>query len=319
MTDGTLETIDGRRALRFERRLPHSPERVWRAVTEPAELARWFVSPVPWKPELGETFNEAGQAGAITELDAPHVIAWSWGEERYRFELQPDGDGCALTFTHVFDAKLGSPAQHAAGWEAYLDRLDVHLTGRHLSEEEAHQPIGELHERYAQRFDVDPAPGRRMIAGMTFRGLALEDGPVLRLERRYNHPVERVWRALTDPGELRDWFPSDEPIEVTESVPPRLLAGTWYGEELRFELRPDDDDDGCVLAFTHAFTDRDTSARTAAGWDRCFARLDALFAGNPIDERVALETWPEVHERYAESFGVDPEIGRRAYAEHPLT
>ena len=54
-----------------------------------------------------------------------------------------------LTFTHVFDAKLGSPAQHAAGWEAYLNRLDVHLTGRHLSEEEAHQPIGELHERYA--------------------------------------------------------------------------------------------------------------------------------------------------------------------------
>ena len=61
MTDGTLETIDGRRALRFERRLPHPPERVWRAVTEPAELARWFVAPVPWKPELGETFDEAGQ------------------------------------------------------------------------------------------------------------------------------------------------------------------------------------------------------------------------------------------------------------------
>ena len=63
MTDGTLETIDGRRALRFERRLPHSPERVWRAVTEPAELARWFVAPVPWKPELGETFDAAGQVG----------------------------------------------------------------------------------------------------------------------------------------------------------------------------------------------------------------------------------------------------------------
>ena len=74
-----------------------------------------------------------------------------------------------------------------------------------------------------------------------------------------------------------------------------------------------------MLLFTHGFTGRDTAARTAAGWDRCFARLDALLAGNPIDERAALETWPEVHERYAESFGVDPDIGRRAYAEHPLT
>ena len=39
----TQQTVDGRPALRFERRLKHSVERVWRAVTEPAELARWFV------------------------------------------------------------------------------------------------------------------------------------------------------------------------------------------------------------------------------------------------------------------------------------
>jgi hypothetical protein len=37
MMDGTLETIDGRPAVRFEHRLPHSIERVWRAVSEPAE------------------------------------------------------------------------------------------------------------------------------------------------------------------------------------------------------------------------------------------------------------------------------------------
>ncbi len=35
MMNGTLQTIDGRPALRFERRLDHSIERVWRAVTEP--------------------------------------------------------------------------------------------------------------------------------------------------------------------------------------------------------------------------------------------------------------------------------------------
>jgi uncharacterized protein YndB with AHSA1/START domain len=41
---GRLETVDDRPALRFERRLNHPVARVWRAVTEPDELERWFVA-----------------------------------------------------------------------------------------------------------------------------------------------------------------------------------------------------------------------------------------------------------------------------------
>jgi uncharacterized protein YndB with AHSA1/START domain len=315
--DGTLETIDGRPALRFERRYAHSVERLWRAVTDPAELERWFPAHVDWGPELGETFESHGVAGGITELDEPHTIAWSWGDELFRFELRADGDGCRLVFTHVLDDRALA-AQHAAGWDTYFDRLEAHVAGGHLSEERAHDPAAERHERYAERFGLEPTPGRRMFATLEGQRLTLEDGPVLRLERHYRHPVERVWRALTDPDEVRHWFPSeDEPLEVSEEVPPRLLAGTWYGDELRFELRPDGD--GCILVFTHAFTDRDTAARTAAGWDRCFARMDALFAGHPMSEPDSLELWPEIHERYAETFGVDPEVGRRAIAERLRT
>jgi len=144
--------------------------------------------------------------------------------------------------------------------------------------------------------------------------VTLEEGPKLRLERRYDHPVERVWRAITDPAELRHWFPPGEELEVTESERPRLLAGSWYGDTLRFEQRPDGD--GCVLNFSHAFAVRDKAARDAAGWDRCFARLDALLAGEQMSERDSLQAWPEIHERYAERFGVDPELGRKALAEH---
>lgn len=71
--------------------------------------------------------------------------------------------------------------------------------------------------------------------------------------------------------------------------------------------------------FTHAFTDRDTAARTVAGWDRCFARLEALLADEPMSEAESLKDWPDAHERYAELFGVSPELGREAYANHPLT
>jgi uncharacterized protein YndB with AHSA1/START domain len=317
--NGTLQTIDGRPALRFERRLAHPIERVWRAVTEPAELACWFVAPVPWKPALGETFEGGGQRGEITALEEPRLLAWTWGEERYSFELADAAEGCVLVFTHVFDERYGAAAQHAAGWESYLDRLEAHVGGRELSEEDAHAHIAELHERYAERFGQDPAPGRRMISTMAFRDLTLhdDDGPSLRLERRYRHPVARVWRAISDPDELARWFPPDAPLQVTRSEPPHLLAGTWFGDPLRFELRADGD--GCLLVFTHVFEERDTAARTAAGWDRCFARLDALLADQTMSEEESFVDWPAVHECYAEKFAVDPQLGRRAYAEHPRT
>ncbi|MEZ5100712.1 MAG: SRPBCC domain-containing protein [Thermoleophilia bacterium] len=314
--DGTLEQFDGRPALRFERRLPHPLARVWRAVTEPGELAAWFVVPVEWTPAQGERYEAFGQTVEIVELVPEHVIAWTWGGQRFSFELRPDGDGCVLVFRHVFaDGALG--ADHAAGWEAHLLRLDAHLAGGSLSPEETLELVPELHERYALQLGVDPAPGRRAIAGMPVGRLTLEDGPALRFERRYRHPIERLWRAIAEPDERAHWLPSGEPIVVTESRPPRLLAGTWFGDALRFELR--DAGDGCVLVFTHAFADRDASARTAAGWERCFARLDARLAGSSMDERESLVLWPAAHERYAEAFGVDPETGRRAFEAHPLT
>jgi uncharacterized protein YndB with AHSA1/START domain len=307
-----LQTIDGRAALRFERHLAHPVERVWRAVSEPAELGRWLPAAADWTPALGEVFELGGQKGQITELEPPHVIAWTFGADLFRFALRAEGEGCALVFTHVFDDPTPA-AQAAAGWECYFDRLDARLAGQVLSEERAHQPVGERHERYAARFGLDPAPGRAFIAGLGFRGPSLEDGPALRLERRYDQPVERVWRALTDPAELHHWFPGE--FNVSHSDPPHVLIGGWQGDGmLRFELRPDGG--GCVLTLTHAFTDRDLAAQTGAGWDRCFARLDALLAGQTMSEADSLTAWPQVHERLAAAWDIDPGIGRAAYAAH---
>ena len=136
----------------------------------------------------------------------------------------------------------------------------------------------------------------------------------LRFERRLDHSPERVWRAITEPEELAHWFPPGEELQVTESEPARLLAGTWYGDELRFELRPEGD--ACVLVFTHTFAEREKAARDAAGWDRVFVRFDALLRGEPMSEKESLEGWSEVHERYAADLGVDPELGRQALADH---
>jgi len=133
--------VTDRPAIRIERRFDNPIERVFRAVTEPGELAKWFVAEATWKPELGETFEAAGHAGRITALDPPHVFAWVWGVEEYRFELEPDGDGCRLVFTHVFNPELGPQEQHERGWTAYFARLGAHLAGGYLTEEEAHAAL----------------------------------------------------------------------------------------------------------------------------------------------------------------------------------
>ena len=50
MMDGTLETTDGRPALRFERHLASSVERVWRAVSGPALRRRASRRPLTLDP-----------------------------------------------------------------------------------------------------------------------------------------------------------------------------------------------------------------------------------------------------------------------------
>jgi uncharacterized protein YndB with AHSA1/START domain len=159
MTDGTLETIDGRPALRFERALPYPIDRVWKAVSQPAELERWFPAAAPWTPAVGESIDAYGMTGEVTDVDPPHRLAWTFNGDSYAFDLIEAGSGCHLVFTHVFTDRA-SAAQTAAGWETYFKRLDALLAGGFLDEMDAHDGWEDIHERYAAAFGIDPAPGR---------------------------------------------------------------------------------------------------------------------------------------------------------------
>jgi uncharacterized protein YndB with AHSA1/START domain len=157
----------------------------------------------------------------------------------------------------------------------------------------------------------------------------IEGRSALRFERTLNHSIARVWRAISDPDELEAWFVArvdwtpevgetfdamDEPGEVTDVDPPNLLAWRWGDELFRFELSGADS--GCQLTFTHVFSERKFGAQHATGWELTFRRLDALLDGRSLTEEEAMEGFAELHERYAESFGLDPEVGRRALAAH---
>ncbi len=146
-----------------------------------------------------------------------------------------------------------------------------------------------------------------------------EQKPALRIERWFAHPPEKVWEAITQPEELKHWFPAamegeravgsalafrfegDTPLthgKVTAWEPPSLFEYTWEEDVLRFELRRDGD--GCLMIFTNVLADRATAVGTAAGWHVC---LDML--GGRLDGRKP-ETPPqsELLARYGASLGI---------------
>jgi uncharacterized protein YndB with AHSA1/START domain len=175
--DGELIELENDRVgVRFERRLSHPPGRVWRAVTETAELAKWF----PARPEItGERrvgaqlrFVYPGdqappEVGEVLELEEPRLFAFSWRpdaveeqETLLRFELEPDGDGTKLTFTH--ELPRPDTAKVAAGWQLCLDDLELSLGGEPRAEFPSDRWV-ELHEAYAEQFGVSPEAGRKAL------------------------------------------------------------------------------------------------------------------------------------------------------------
>jgi uncharacterized protein YndB with AHSA1/START domain len=137
--NGTYEEIEGRPALRFERSFEHPVERVWRAVSDPEEMHRWFPATVmlDLRPGGAMSFefddpDAPTTTGEITELDPPRLLAFSWGDDLLRFELEPQGEGSRLVFIH-FLSQRDEAARNAAGWDMCLRELDRHVAGEPAS------------------------------------------------------------------------------------------------------------------------------------------------------------------------------------------
>jgi uncharacterized protein YndB with AHSA1/START domain len=156
--NGQLERHDDRWQLRFTRRLPHPPEKVWRALTEPEHLAAWFPTDIEGERRTGAPLRFVFPGGEGPAMDGemiacepPSLLELRWGGgETLRFELRPDGDGTVLTFVDTFD-ELGKAARDAAGWHACLDALASHLDGRPAPAEPSER-WQELHAAYVEQF-----------------------------------------------------------------------------------------------------------------------------------------------------------------------
>jgi uncharacterized protein YndB with AHSA1/START domain len=74
-------------SIAFEFDLPHSPEKVWRALTDPVLLAKWLLPVINFKLEPGAVFtfkapSQPGWDGIVNcrlyEIEAYRRLSWSW-------------------------------------------------------------------------------------------------------------------------------------------------------------------------------------------------------------------------------------------------
>jgi uncharacterized protein YndB with AHSA1/START domain len=161
--NGQLEEVGDGWRLRFTRRLAHSPETLWRAITEAEHLKAWFPDEIEGNFEPGGVVRFVSPyrpnsvfEGEIIEFDPPSVLEFRWDtNETLRFEIRPEGTGSVLTFLDTFD-ELGKAARDGAGWHACLDALGYDLDGATPPRDPgAHW--NDLHRGYVERLGPEAA------------------------------------------------------------------------------------------------------------------------------------------------------------------
>lgn len=137
-------TLEGEYAtLTFERRLPHPVEAVWEAITEPGQLANWYMTKARIDGRVGGNIDfwsgpsQLHVTGSILVWDLPHVFEHEWNVEPrpelpkgeravIRWEIVNEGGETLLKLTHRHLTRRTAQG-FASGAHVFLDRLEAHL------------------------------------------------------------------------------------------------------------------------------------------------------------------------------------------------
>jgi uncharacterized protein YndB with AHSA1/START domain len=147
--------------------------------------------------------------------------------------------------------------------------------------------------------------------------------------REFSHAPAKVWTAITDPNEIREWAPFEAArslaipgqstllmaggtpddtsiVDVRRAEEPVLLEFSWGEDLLRWELVAIPG--GTRLTLRHTVADRSWVSKTAAGWHICFDVLALALDGTPIGRIVGNEAreydWERLDSAYAAAFGI---------------
>jgi uncharacterized protein YndB with AHSA1/START domain len=161
---GTIEqNDDGRWRLRFTRTLAHAQAKVWRAITEPEQLARWFPTTIDGERATGASLRFTFPNGLVDPFDGEmlayepeSVMEFRWGPDLVRIELRPVAGGTELSLLDTLEER-GKAARDGAGWHTCLDALQAALAG---DDDEARANMdmwAEVHPHYVESFGPEAA------------------------------------------------------------------------------------------------------------------------------------------------------------------
>ena len=213
-------------------RMLHAPrETVFRAWSSPEHVKRWFAPEGILVPEARIELRVGGPFDVCMRM--PNGVEhWTHGvivevvpNSRLVIEMRP-GDGDGHTFFHAFTEIDFSDTLGGT-------RLDVTQTYTLIDRERAAAMVGGAPEGWRSTLDQlerevvamqgGSETGDRSVVHATFH-----------LERTYDAPAARVWKALTDPAANQKWFGgapgSWEPIERHMDVRAggaERLKGRW--------------------------------------------------------------------------------------------
>jgi uncharacterized protein YndB with AHSA1/START domain len=136
MTNAASET----RSVVVEREIPHPPEKIWRALTQPHLIEAWLMKN-DFKPDVGHRFNLRGDWGGVLDCEVLAVepsktLSYTWNfthdDAAYSlrsvvtFTLTPTSTG-----THLRMEQSGfRPEQKQAfagakaGWQQFFGKLE---------------------------------------------------------------------------------------------------------------------------------------------------------------------------------------------------
>ena len=128
------------RSVVVERDIPHPPEKLWRALTQPHLIEEWLMKN-DFQPSVGHRFNLRGDWGGVLDCEVLVVeptrtlaYTWNFAHEDPAFDLQsvvtftltPTGRGTRLRMEQAGFRPTQRQAFGGAlsGWNKFFDNLD---------------------------------------------------------------------------------------------------------------------------------------------------------------------------------------------------
>ena len=175
MAEDLARFID-RYTVEYTRTYPHPIERVWKAITDPAEMSVWF-SRITFEPRLGGEYRALWEdpsmfKGVIIAFEPPRLLRFGGphpgADACWQFELEPVDGGTRMVFVqrippgHEVLARWPlDPPESApdtpwrpgtlSGWHISLDNLGDVLNGLVISSHLPATPFSELAESWTRK------------------------------------------------------------------------------------------------------------------------------------------------------------------------